>query len=358
MFQTETLNGSTIPASAYILWPYKPRSQRDGYAVIAWAHGTSGGFGNCAPSHVKDLWYQSETPFTLALQGYVVVAPDYAGLGVDKNAEGIEIVHQYMSFRSHANDLFNAVQAAQTAFKELSRQFVVVGHSQGGGAAWGAAERQTLRPVDGYLGTVAGSPITRPVDQFPMDGTPAMEGVVLLVRAISSVFPGFNPLDILTPAGVKRLTLLSEVQGCNSPAFELFSDNGLLQPNWAQGYYAQAFQNLTANGNHPITSPMLVIQGEADPLVIAAITTKVVDKTCADHPTSQLDFLTLANVSHVPAMYSSQRIWLKWIEDRFAGVIPPQGCSRSRIASARPFQYYQQEQNWFIKAATEPYQIE
>lgn len=358
MYQTETLNGSKIPASAYVLWPYSPRTQPDGYPVIGWAHGTSGGFGNCAPSHVKDLWYQSEAPYTLALQGYVVVAPDYAGLGVNKDAEGKPILHPYLAFQAQANDLFNAVHAAQTAFRDLSKHFVLMGHSQGGGVAWGAAQRQALRPVDGYLGTVAMSPITRIVDELEIVGPVAIEALVLLANELPSIFPQFRSSDIMTSAGVKRLNLLSEVQGCNSPAFELFAEPGLFQSDWPQNRYVQAFQNLTANGNHPIAGPMFVIQGEADNLIPLQLTTEAVNKVCNDFPGTQLEYVTLANATHVPAVYASQRQWLAWIEDRFANKVALHGCRRSRLASPRPYQFYQKEENWYIKAATQGYEIE
>lgn len=161
VFQSETLNGSTVPASAFVFWPYlSRRDPRTGkYAVVGWAHGTSGVFGECAPSHIRNLWYQYSAPYTLALQGYVVVAPDLAGLGIDRYADGTKIVHPYLSNPSHANDMFYSVEAAQKAWPEaLSEYFVLMGHSQGGGAAWGAAQRQARRPVAGYLGAVAGSP--------------------------------------------------------------------------------------------------------------------------------------------------------------------------------------------------------
>lgn len=75
MFQTKTLNGSTVPGSAYILWPLLPWTQPNGggYPVIGWAHGTSGGFGNCAPSYTKP----TVSVYYLVLQGYVVVGLDY-----------------------------------------------------------------------------------------------------------------------------------------------------------------------------------------------------------------------------------------------------------------------------------------
>lgn len=56
LFQSKTLNGIAVPASAYVLWPSSPRSQPDGYPVVGWAHGTSGLYGNGAPSHWKNLW--------------------------------------------------------------------------------------------------------------------------------------------------------------------------------------------------------------------------------------------------------------------------------------------------------------
>jgi hypothetical protein len=63
LYTTETYNGTIMPASAYVLWPYLPRSfhgltpcskerSEDDplYPVIALAHGTSGQTQACAPS--------------------------------------------------------------------------------------------------------------------------------------------------------------------------------------------------------------------------------------------------------------------------------------------------------------------
>ena len=81
VFMSETANGTAVPASAYVLWPWMPRQdpKTGKLAVVGWGHGTSGCFGECAPSHIRNLWYQYSAPYILALQGYVVVAPDYAG---------------------------------------------------------------------------------------------------------------------------------------------------------------------------------------------------------------------------------------------------------------------------------------
>ncbi|MCJ1261429.1 hypothetical protein MMC22_001293 [Lobaria immixta] len=364
IFQTKTLNGSTVPASAYILWPYLPRIQPDGggYPVIAWAHGNSGGFPNCAPSHIRNLWYQFITPYILVLQGYVVVAPDYAGLGVGEGANQRPVRHQWCTSPSHANDLFYSVQAAQSAFKVLSKQFVVVGHSQGGGAAWGAAQSQALVSVDGYLGSVAGSPVTNVVDTL---GTVSVSGMnpyltyvtALLAQSLSSIFPDSDASAILTATGLRRLALLSEIRGCDSAGVILFTGPDLVHPDWSQNSYVQKYQNLVSNGGRPVAGPLLVIHGDGDQTIPIQQTTRAVDRTCELYPQSQLEYVKLAGVSHVPAMYASQRIWLKWIEDRFAGVAVPRECHRSNFSSARPYQYYQKELNWFLSFATAGYQL-
>lgn len=67
MFLSRTFNGSTVPASAYVLWPFAPRIRPDGYPVVGWAHGTSGLFSECAPSHYRTLSYEFAAPYELVL---------------------------------------------------------------------------------------------------------------------------------------------------------------------------------------------------------------------------------------------------------------------------------------------------
>ena len=63
------------------------------------------------------MWYPYTIFYPSALPGYVVVAPDYVGLAVDKNANGNPISHLYLAFPAHANDVFYAVQVAQSALE-------------------------------------------------------------------------------------------------------------------------------------------------------------------------------------------------------------------------------------------------
>ena len=166
LYQTATMNGTSVPASAYILLPFAAKSYVDGAPIVVFAHGTSGLYAECAPSHMTSLFQHYLAPYALAQAGYVVVGIDYAGLGVSHTANGNFITHEYSSNIASANDAIYAAQAAHTAFPtRLSKRFVVMGHSEGGGTAWAAAQRQALTPVDGYLSAVAVAPVTRLSDE-------------------------------------------------------------------------------------------------------------------------------------------------------------------------------------------------
>ena len=353
IFQSEDLNGSAVPVSAYVLWPYLPRSLADGFPIVAWAHGSSGGFGNCAPSHYRNLLYQFAAPFELAVQGYVVVAPDYVGLGVTEDANGRPLVLPYLGSPSHANDLFYGVQAAQSAFSTLSQQFVVMGHSEGGGAAWAAATRQAEKPVQGYLGSVVGSPVT---DLLALENRINARLPALITRTLSDLHPTFDPAQILTSAGLARSKLNADLQGCWNTGLELFADSGLVQANWTSNPYARAYATLTNPSGKAFAGPMLVLQGEADAAVPFPATTTAVARTCKLNPDSALEYATFAGVDHVPVLFASQRLWLGWIGARFAGQEVAKGCQRKNYSSARAYEYYQKEQNWFVEFATDAYE--
>lgn len=357
LYQTTTLNGTSIPASAYILFPYSPLPNNP---VVGFGHGTSGGFADCAPSHYRNLWYHYITPFILSLRGYIVVAPDYAGQGVSQSYTNQTIRHPYTANPAHADDLFYAVEAAQSAFPSLSKQFVLMGHSQGGGATWAAAQRQARNPVSGYLGAIAASPLTKTYELVKMAGEAGASVAMLIAHALPDIFPGFDAATFLTAAGVARYELLRQSQGCQSAVLESFADGRLARQGWWDTQPATAFFNLTVNGGMPLGGPLLVLQGEADMSVPALLTDMAVNETCAAYPDSRIEYVTYPGVDHVPTMYASQRTWLDWIADRFAGVPVRNGCGgagANRVESLRPVAEYQPEPNFFLEFATAPYEV-
>ncbi|KAJ6445059.1 secretory lipase [Purpureocillium lavendulum] len=379
VYQSRRLDGSSVPVSAYILWPYHARrsallSNLGGKVpFVSWGHGSSGNLAECAPSHIRNLWYQFSAPYELALAGYAVVATDYAGLGVpyypgngSAGIHGPSITHQFTAAPAAGNDILYAAQAAQTAFPDvLTPQFAVVGHSQGGGAAWAAAQQQLSAQIPGYLGAIAASPATNTLAVAASNPSQAL-GLILAARAILSALPQSNLSlsDVLTPAGVAALTLLEEAQGCSSAFTTLLSGiltadptRQLIKPEFLNSTYAEQFQNMTVAGGKDFAGPMLVLQGDADPAIPEAVTTQYVNLTCQSYAYRGLQYVKAKGVGHVPAMYATRQIWLDWLDARFAGVGSLPACTSEEIGgdAPRPLGQYQGDLNYFLEYSLSPY---
>ena len=353
LYQTTDYNGTVVPASAYVLWPYSPREFANladpaSVPLVAFAHGTYGWWGNCAPSNLRDLWYQFNGAYTLALDGYAVVAPDYAGLGVDTTADGRHIPHQYIMNPAGANDVVYAVEAAKQAWPELSKEYVVVGHSQGGGVAWGVAQREAHQPTDGYLGTVAASPTVNMVAEANVQRT--FQAVVPeMAQAVGSVFPGFELSEWLTERGEMSINLMKEVQGCSSVSTEVLSGGFQnVKAGWNETWYATKFNELMGNGGRDFAGPLLVLIGTEDTNRPISTTDPAVKETCEKVPDGKLEYVIFQGAGHVPTMYAAQRLWLDWVRERFEGKEVAEGCSNRTVTPLRDAKMYSQGPNWFL----------
>ncbi len=357
LYQSQTSSGSPVPVSACILWPYvaRPFPNITGHPLVAWAHGTSGGTAECAPSNIKTLWHHFQAPYALALAGYVVVATDYAGLGVGTDERGDPIVHEYLTGPAQANDVAFSVRAARTAFSELAEEFVVIGSSLGGGGAWAFAQRMVAEPMAGHLGTVALSPVTRLLS-LPQDNDIFPMMVLLLVPSLVANYPGFEAKDILTPAGIQCLETYHLLKGANNVLFQVASVPHMLAPNWHHNIHVQRYQALAANGGKEIRNPLLVIHGSDDPFVSAQSVTDGVTETVRSFPAAQISYHLLPHVTHASAMYAGQSIYLDWIAARF-NAEPVASGYRSHVAvPMRSSEAQQAEANWFVKGYTEAWQ--
>ena len=312
LYMTETLNGSSLPASAYVLWPYLARtfenleacsnddSESPTFPLLGLAHGTSGFNQACAPSGLRSLWGDLSTSFPLALAGYAVVAPDYLGYGV------ANITAPYFVLPSQANDLFRAVEAAQKAWPHmLSKKFVLGGQSQGGAVTWAAAHRQAVRPVEGYLGALAASPFPEVFEAIASENAAQVNGRVLAIaQGMSTVYPGFELSEWLTDAGIARLRLMQEIQACGDASGVLFgSEVGevqVLKDGWNDTESALWYNNISSMVAKPFASPMLVIQGTEDGNAYEPSVTASVKETCAQNPGSQLQYIRMVSPATFP----------------------------------------------------------
>ncbi len=148
------VNGSEVQATALVFTP-KTTPPQGGWPIVVWAHGTTGVADKCAPSRYP-LAADQQTLFSQLLNaGYVVVAPDYEGMnGLIEDTQN----HPFLNLKSEGFSITDAVVAARNLLgTKASTQWMVVGHSQGGQAALGAAQYASRAQLN-YKGTVAVAP--------------------------------------------------------------------------------------------------------------------------------------------------------------------------------------------------------
>ncbi|WP_436917174.1 lipase family protein [Acinetobacter schindleri] len=148
-YKMPNVRGESAEATAMVFYPDTPRP-RDGWRVVVWEHGTVGSGDPCAPSmNILNPRFRVLAQ-SLLEEGYVIVAPDYEGLG----APGI---HPYL----HLNSAAQAAIYAVRAFKDqqdnnFNGAWVSVGQSQGGHASLATA--QIADSDRNYKAAVAAAP--------------------------------------------------------------------------------------------------------------------------------------------------------------------------------------------------------
>ena len=149
------VDGTEVQATALVFVPATP-APKGGWKTIVWAHGTTGVADKCAPSQQGLNGTQFLLQQLLA-QGYVVVAPDYEGLGEPSGMES----HPFLNVKSEAFSITDAVVAARYYLtqqgKLVSKDWLAIGHSQGGQAVLGAAQYASRAQLN-YKGTIAIAP--------------------------------------------------------------------------------------------------------------------------------------------------------------------------------------------------------
>lgn len=313
---------------------------------------------------MRNLWYQYDAPFILALQGYAVVAPDYAGLGIASSSSNASdhnsIKHPWLAGPAQANDILHAVSAAQTAFPALSPSFVIMGHSQGGTAAWSAAVAATSSHLPNHLGTVAASPGPGGaafLQQMRSSSDISYVGPYS-AAAILAQHPDVPRRDLFTAEGLRRFELFEALGACSNAAQELFATPGVewVHANASETWAARAYAERVEYAGKPVGKPMLVLSGSADPVVPPGSIGAAFNWTCGAWPRSRITLASFEGVTHVPVLYAGQRVWLDWIADRFAGVEVGEGCAVVNYTSVRDVGFYQREMDYFLELATAPYQ--
>ena len=302
-----------------------------GRKVIAYTHGTVGVASDCAPSLVTN---QAQQPLLfegggeLLRAGYVVAASDYQGLGTPGP-------HPYLVGESEAMNELDVVRAARNLTEaHAGDEFVAWGHSQGGHASLFTGQLAAgYAPELRLLGVVAGAPVPNLADLFQVNIRTTV-GKILISMALRSWARVYDDasLDQIVSRGARPLVgriarncLYTRRQIVSSvPGSLALSLRFLHTPPWKTEPWATIVEENNP-GQAPTDAPLLIVQGDADPIVAPEVTARLVDTLCAAGETVALRMLD--GTAHLDAGHVAVPDVVGWIADRFAGKPPPTTCS-------------------------------
>ena len=191
----------TVAVSGALFLP-KGEPPKGGWPLLGWAHGTVGIADVCAPSW-NGRQQRDETYLNYWLaNGYAVVASDYQGLGTQGT-------HPYLSTRPAAYSNLDAIRAVQAAGFPVSKAVVMIGQSQGAGAALATAIHAPVYAKDvNIVGVVAtGAPyfsaegVAAIQETRPKDVVDPMLGYnFLALSKVSLIDPDFALEDYVSEA--------------------------------------------------------------------------------------------------------------------------------------------------------------
>lgn len=287
VYLSESVHGKPIAVSGIIALPKK--APIDGaYPVISWAHGTVGCADHCAPSRdVVDGEAHRFNVFPHALlnkfldRGWAVVMTDYEGLGT-------EGPHPYLLGKSQARGILDIVRAARQLHPELSDQFAIVGHSQGGQAAlFGAHHAPEWTPELTLHGVAAMAPASAigTLVTLACEGDEQDEGHAFIALFLSGAFagdPSIKPEDVLTPEALKIYPQVEERGrirlGSKEDSWGKLTGKQLLRSDKSTSRLALFKQFRDMHPNLSIQAPIRISQAVADQRVNAALTTVLVEQ--------------------------------------------------------------------------------
>lgn len=273
-YRSRGVQGEPIVASGYILIP-KGSAPKKGWPVLAWSHGTTGVADTCAPS--SDYAggpvrvYQEIAAKALdawLARGYAIVAPDYQGLGTPGG-------HPYMNASSQLHTVVDAVRAVHRLKpKQFSKEWFVMGHSQGGAAALTvAAYGQKDAPELNLRGAIALAPggyqyqgIAEYVIANPKPDPSVAAFFPIVLLGAQAADPKIVPEDLVSKEMGSVLTYarsrcLSELQSDLKQA-----PNTIFKPEANLEPLISYLKKQSIDRMVP-TVPLMLVQGTADHLV-------------------------------------------------------------------------------------------
>jgi pimeloyl-ACP methyl ester carboxylesterase len=256
----------------------------------------------------------------LLAAGYVVAASDYQGLGTPGP-------HPYLVGDSEAMNELDMVRAARNLPEaHAGSDFVVWGHSQGGHASLFTGQlAATYAPELHLAGVAAGAPVPNLEDLFKVN-TETTVGRILISMALQSwarVYDDARLDQILTPLArplvgeIAKNCLYTKSQIASSvPGSLALKLTFLHTPPWETEPWRTILEQNNPGANRT-NAPILMIQGDADPIVAPEVTARLVGRLCGEG--DEVELRRLKDVAHLDAGHVAAPEVVQWIEQRFAG---------------------------------------
>ena len=297
-------------ASAVVIVPTRD-APSGGWPFIIWAQATMGVASTCAPSLSKQLGEYTETLVKEGLaRGFAVVTVDYSGLGAGSPRE-------YLWKAANANDIAFAAPAARAAESQLAPAWVAVGHSEGGLAAWGVAEKMVSLHDSAYRGAMALAPF---VDADMLVGRAAVTPgqtyyPVYVAFGIKAADPAFDVHTMLLPMGFNAYPRLT-TQACRGLASALagrLRAGTVLDPRWTALPLVQTLVSSNLVGNKRIEGPLFVGSPDSDDIISERTVAARAKALCSTRATVTYQVYPGDRKSMLLTAFPDQ---LDWIVDR------------------------------------------
>lgn len=341
-YNMPNVQGKQGKATALLMFPQTPQP-KDGWRVVVWEHGTVGIGDRCAPSNnALDQDFKT-TAVGLLKAGYVIVAPDFEGLGTPG-------IHPYLNLGSEAKSAIYAVQAIKQRYKnQLNGAWMSVGQSQGGHGALGTAEY--ANDDQHYKGTVAAAPASNLglialgapaiLDKLVTEGKQAIAieayaGLLTFAAYATVGIKAYEPqFDYKQVFELRSGEIAAYAEGstgeqgeCLEPLYSRFStdikdflkknpnmtvlDYPALKKDFNENQTVKKFLFDNQPGTKKIKSPVMIIQGTADEAIPYLITEGLKDHLIELGTTVR--FVPVDGASHRQAIVQKNDELIKFVQ--------------------------------------------
>jgi Secretory lipase len=325
LYHSESISGADIAVSGTVVVPGGP-APSTGFPILAWAHGTTGLAGSCAPSRqgTATIDYLSH----IVADGIIVAATDYESLGTPGT-------HPYLVGQSEGQGVLDAARAARNLEGSGASDAVLIdGYSQGGHAALFAGQiARSYAPDLFVVGIIAVAPVVSADAFASADPGPRADPfdvyTLMALYAWSVIYPDLPLSGVLTSSALAALPSMN--QRCSDAEASVFSripTNRLFEPGWTRAPGVRTYLSWNDPGAAPTMAPILVVQGTSDPLITFASTSALVSKNLCHDEHDRVQYDAFSGTDHGSVVTSAEPAILRWIADRIAGRPAPDSCGQ------------------------------